>query len=392
MIHRPPLGRTAVLALTTLIAACGPAWKPAFDEKAPAELFESVAIADPDVALTFARVAEDGQARVIGVGSYRGGAVEGVDLAAALGRDASDPITLFGEVGYERLRDLLRDPPESARVSVPAASLVSPVDLRDHHVAAGTNYPEHADDAGVEDGPFLFAKMVDPTGPYNEVPAGAGLLDYEAEVAWVTLAPLPRGAAPEAMGVVLCNDFTDRETLMRHIDPWDIASGRGFTTGKSFPGFLPVGNLFVIPRDPRGFFADLELRLYVDGALRQRSSAREMVWDLDEILAQTWARADQRWEHRGEQVSLFGGGGAIPARTLLLSGTPHGTVFDGLSVRHYIRGLARWLLGGWSEPVPSRVVDVYIADAKSAGAYLQPGNRVDIHVDHLGVLRNSVIR
>ena len=378
------------LLLATLLAACSSSWEPAFDETAPADLFDRVAIADPDQALTFARVAGGGKSKVIAVTEYRDGTVQGVDLAVALGRAASDPITVFDEVGYDRLRDVIRDAPASARMAVPAAHLALPVDLGDHHIAAATNFPEHAGDAGVEDGPFLFAKMVRPTGPYDEVSAGTGLLDYEVEVAWVTLAPLGKGDIPAVVGLVLCNDFTDRETLLRHVDPWHVESGDGFTTGKSFPGFLPVGNLFVVPRDHRRFVADLELRLYVDGALRQRSVAHEMIWDLDEVLAQTWARQAQRWAHRGQQVSLLGGGDVIPARTLILAGTPHGTVFDGLRAKHYADGLARWVLGGWREPPPNHVIGAYIADARSARAYLEPGNRVEIHVNRMGVLRNPV--
>jgi 2-keto-4-pentenoate hydratase/2-oxohepta-3-ene-1,7-dioic acid hydratase in catechol pathway len=285
---------------------------------------------------------------------------------------------------------LLRGAPAEARVAVEAARLVSPVDLREHHVAAATNFPAHADDAGVEDGPFLFAKLVRPTGPYDAVSAGEGLLDYEVEVAWVTLAPLAQGGAPDLMGLTLCNDFTDRDTLVRHIDPWDVESGAGFTTGKSFPGYLPVGNLFVVPRDHRRFAADLELRLYVNGALRQRAKAAQMVWDFDEIIARTWAARTRRWEHRGQQVSLLGDSEVIPDRTLILSGTPDGTVFAGLQARHYASGLTAWLFGGWDQSLPNRVVSAYVDDARAARIYLQPEDRVEIHVDRMGVLRNPI--
>jgi 2,4-didehydro-3-deoxy-L-rhamnonate hydrolase len=327
---------------------------------------------------------------VIAVAEYRDGTVRGIDLTAALGREVSDPISVFREVGYERLAALVRNPAPASRVHVPAESLGIPVDLARHHVAAATNFPEHAGDAGVEEGPFLFAKLVEPTGPHDPVPAGPGLLDYEVEVAWVTLAPLAPGVPPESLGLVLCNDFTDRETLLHRVDPWDVESGAGFTTGKSFPGFLPVGDLFVIPRDPRKFATELELRLWVNGALRQRSRASEMVWDLDEIVARTWAWKDRRWDHRGEQVALVASADAIPERTLLLSGTPHGTVFAGLAPRHYLLGLTSWLAAGWDRPLPEHVVSAYVEDARSAGAYLQAGDRVDIHVDRMGVVRNRV--
>jgi 2,4-didehydro-3-deoxy-L-rhamnonate hydrolase len=388
MLSAPHAVACVLLALS--VVACSSGWEPAFDEVAPPDLFEEVAIAPPEEALTFARIDGPSGPRVIAVTAYREGSVRGIDLTVALQREVSDPIAVFSELGYEHLLELVRDPAPSAMVSVPATSLVIPVGLGAHHVAAATNFPEHAGDAGVEDGPFLFAKLVEPTGPRDPVPAGSGLLDYEVEVAWVTLAPLTPDGAPDFLGLVLCNDFTDRETLLHHVDPWDVESGAGFTTGKSFPGYLPVGDLFVVPRDHRRFAAELDLRLYVNGALRQRSRASEMVWDFDEIVARTWAWKDRRWDHRGAAVALVAAPDAIPERTLILSGTPHGTVFAGLAPRHYLLGLTTWLAGGWDRSLPQQVVSAYVGDAHRAGAYLRAGDSVDIHVDRMGVVRSRV--
>jgi 2,4-diketo-3-deoxy-L-fuconate hydrolase len=384
------MGKRPCLIVLPMVAqiACGSAFEPAFDEVAAVHVFDRVEIAEPDDALTFARIESDGVRRVIAVTRYEAGTVEGVDLSAALGRGAGDPIDLFLEQGYDRLRSIIEDDARRS-ISIQASDLIIPVDLRDHHVAAGTNYAEHAGDAGTEI-PFLFPKLVEPTGPDAPVSAGNGLLDYEVELAWVTLEPLAEGDSPSHMGVVVCNDYTDRETLFRHLDPRNIESGKGFATGKSFPGYLPVGNLFVIPRDFRAFTASLELRLYVNAGLRQRAAASEMIWDFDRIVAETWARRNVHWEHRGRQVSLLGESEVVPARTLILSGTPHGTVFAGIRARHMIAGLARWLAGGWTEPIPKRVIDAYIKDARAAGAYLQPGDEVVIHADRLGVIRNRV--
>lgn len=385
-------GRALVAVVTALgLAACGSGWESPFDERARPGHLADVAIAPPDEALTFARVGDAGARRVLLVTAYRGDRVDAVDVSAALGRPVSDPIALLDELGQDGVRDLLRAAPAAAARTLPAADLVLPVDLGAHHVAAATNFPEHADDAGVEDGPFLFAKLVAPTGPYDPVPAGPGLLDYEVEVAWVTLAPIAAGERPAALGLVACNDVTDRDTLLRLVDPWTPESGEGFATGKSAPGWLPIGNLFVVPRDPRAFVAGLELELWVDGALRQRAPASAMVWDLDAILAHTFAWKDRRWAHRGGEVSLLGGGDVVPARTLLLSGTPHGTIFDGLRARHYLGGLGRWIAGGFGTPLPAEVVAAYVDDARAAGAYLQPGQEVAIRVDRLGVLRNPVV-
>jgi 2,4-diketo-3-deoxy-L-fuconate hydrolase len=381
----------AGIAALALLAACGSGWEPAFNDAVAPERFDGVAVADLDQALSFARVRRDGALRVIAVTEYSGGRVRGVDLTTASGAPVSDPLPLHAALGYDGVRDLVRAAPPAARVDIAARELTLPLDLGAQHVAAATNFPEHADDAGVEDGPFLFAKLVQPTAPTAPVAAGSALLDYEVELAWVTLAPLAHGDNPPALGLILCNDFTDRDALLRHLDPWNVASGDGFTTGKSAPGYLPVGNLFVIPRDHRRFVTSLQLSLAVNGALRQQAPASAMIWDFDALLAQTWAARERRWAHRGESVGLLADPNVIPARTLLLAGTPHGTVFDGLRARHYAGGLARWLLGGWDHPLPARVIDAYISDARAAGAYLQPGDRVEIRVDQLGVLRTRVI-
>lgn len=382
------IGTFVVMAF---LAACSSSWEPAFDQVAASALFDTVAIADPDEALTFARFDDNGTRRVIAVREYRNGVVRGVDIARITRQDAKDPIAVFNQLGYDTLRNYIRAARPEDLITFRADQLVIPVDLHDRHIAVGTNFPEHAGDAGVEDGPFLFPKLVQPTGPRDAVPAGTGLLDYEVEVAWVTLGPLPRGDKAEWMGLLLANDFTDRETLLHGVDPWNPASGDGFATGKSFPGFLPIGNLFVVPKDHRRFAAALNLHLYLDRILRQRSTADAMVWDFDAIIAHTWEWQDRRWDHRGQQVSLFGNAQAIPARTLILSGTPHGTVFAGIGLRHKVYGLGRWLLGGWSEPIPKHVIDVYIEDAHRAGAYLRPGQTVEIHVDRMGVLSSPIV-
>jgi 2-keto-4-pentenoate hydratase/2-oxohepta-3-ene-1,7-dioic acid hydratase in catechol pathway len=352
----------------------------------------TVAIAPLDEALTFARTADGDRRRVLAVTAYAAGEVVGVDLDALLGRAFTDPLAALDAVGADALRDAVRHAPPTAVRRVRATALDVPLDLGDHHVAAGTNYPEHADEAAVKDGPFLFAKLVRPTPPGAAVPVGDALLDYEVELAWVTLDPLAPGVRPERMGLVLCNDYTDRATLLRHVDPWQPASGTGFTTGKSRPGYLPVGDLFVVPRDPRAFARTLELRLWVGDALRQASPVAAQIWDLDAMLAETWARRDVRWAHGDARVGLLPAGApAIPPRTLLLSGTPGGTVFAGVDRRTQLAGVGRWLAGGLRRSLTAQVVETYIERARIARSYLQPGTRVTIHVDRLGMIANAIV-
>ncbi len=217
------------LALALLLAARAHADVDPQGTVTPA-LFERVTIAPISEALTFARVERQGVRRVLAVRRYRNGRVEGVDLGA------DDPIALFLADGYDALRRRIAAAPAAARVSVPARDLGIPVDLRDHHLATGLNFPAHAGESGAGDEPFLFPKLTRPTDPYAPVAVEHRLLDYEVEVAWVPLRPLGEGDRPATMGLILCNDYTDRETLLRTLDPWHPGSGKGFTTVYLQPG------------------------------------------------------------------------------------------------------------------------------------------------------------
>jgi len=352
---------------------------------------DTVEIVPASEALTFARTDSDSGPRALLVLRYQNGRVEGIDLTEALAEPIRDPIEAFREHGYENLSEIAAVGPAAARVLVPASELIVPVDLGSHHVAAGTNYPEHAGEAGVEEGPFLFTKLVSPTASRASVSVGGALLDYEVELAWVTVDDVHEGHPPAAMGVILCNDYTDRETLLRHIDVADVASGDGFTTGKGFPGYLPVGDLFVIPRDYRAFGAERELSLEVNGARRQRSTVSAQIWDIDELLRETWKRRHLRWEHRGARVGLLGDGEVLRARTLILSGTPAGTIFRDIGFKHKAQGVAAWIFGGWGTPIATHVIDAYVGAPDVRALYLQPGDRVTIRVDGLGVIDNKIL-
>jgi len=315
--------------------------------------------------------------------------VEGVDVGEALGRVVADPVELMAEEGYERLAALAAD--DQHTVSVPVDQLGIPLDLGSRHIATGLNFTAHAGEVAVDEGPFLFPKLVSPTAWNDPVPIGDALLDHEAEIAWVPLTPIT-GSAPAEVGLILVNDYTDRATLLELVDTDDVTSGDGFTTAKSAPGYLPVGNLFVVPRDPVAFVDDIVLRLYVNGELRQRGRPADLVWDLDTIVEQAHERRSLSWDHRGETVSLFGDDtDEIPARSLILAGTPEGTIYTDIDLPRRVEGFFRWLAFGWGRSIPDHAIDAYIDDARSAGIYLQPGDRITIQVDNLGVIDNRAL-
>ena len=379
-----------LITMLTVLSGCHFGWEPKYDEVQAPEEWRNVNIADQKDALTFARFRHDSELQVMLVTSYQDAELQGVNLTTHFGSSTEDPIDLFRAHGFDALSALAAAP---ADVSIPMEELQIPVELSRHHIAAGTNFPEHAEETGVEEGPYLFPKIVEPTQFQSQVAIRKGLLDYEVELAWVTLESLAEGDSPDSLGLILCNDYTDRDTLLRHLDPSDVESGDGFTTAKSFEGYLPVGNLFVIPRDFRAFTPDLELQLFVNGSLRQRSKMARAVWDVEEILEQSWLRKNQTWEHRGEQVSLFSEEPAvIQERVMLMSGTPPGVVFNEVTVEQKVTGLADFLFFGWGESIPDHAITDYVTDARAAGIYLMPEDRVDIFVQRLGVIQNRVVK
>ncbi|MFC4349096.1 fumarylacetoacetate hydrolase family protein [Kordiimonas lipolytica] len=358
---------------------------------APASGAQKIEIAPREEALTFARSYENGiPQKLLLVIRYENETITGIDVSQALGRPVFDPIILYNELGRDAILAALEVIPDSAAVTLPITSLGMPVGLGGSHIAAGANFPAHADDAEVEDGPFLFPKQVQPTHWTAPIPSGDGLLDYEAELCFVPLRDFPPVRTSREIGLILCNDVTDRALLLRHIDAFDIESGQGLTTGKSAPGYLPVGNLFVIPLDAEGFAQSLTLELSVNGEIRQSAPVSRMVWGLPEILRETEARKDRQWVFRGSRVGLPTRNGRVPARAMIMSGTPAGTVFEGIRTMHKVRGFLDYALGGWDRPMQQWVVDRYIREEQKLGRYLKSGDIVHVRVDRMGELRNPV--
>lgn len=373
------------------------AWAAAFMFLGQAAHAGPLEIAPPEEALTFARSYHNGMPdTLLLVTHYDTETVTGIDMSQALGRPVFDPIILYQALGREAILDALKVIPESAAISVPTHTLGMPVGLGGHHIAAAANFKAHADDAEVEDGPFLFAKKVQPT-PWNApIPAGDALLDYEAELCFVPLRDFPAVRPSKTFGLILCNDVTDRARLLQNVDASNVRSGRGFLEGKSAPGYLPVGNLFVIPTDARAFANALTLWLAVNGETRQEAPVSQMVWSLDDILLETEGIKSRRWMFAGkngviEAIGLPLENGRVPARAMILSGTPAGTVFEGIRPLHKVRGVLDYILGGWSRGPAYWVAKRYIAEEQTLGRYLKAGDRVHIRVDRMGELQNPVV-
>lgn len=326
---------------------------PIFDEQIDTASIYDHPIAPPNVALTFARVATAAGNRIILVQAFNSTAISGVDLNARFTAGYASPTTIYRRYGYDALAALATNGPSS---SFPSESLLMPLDFSGPHIAAGTNFRAHAEEVMIEDGPFLFPKLVTATGWRADVPEMTRL-DYEVELCAVTLETVatPAGAT---LGFLLCADFTERWTLIRDIDLGAPMGTTGFADAKGRPGSLPVGSLLVIPRDVRSFIEEIDIELYVNGELRQRSAASQMIWRPKQILEVALSQCAQAYRYGTRTVPLTDCS-AIPAHTLILTGTPAGVSFHVLNI---------WY----------------------PGAYLQPGDRVLSRGTYLGVLDNTI--
>jgi 2-keto-4-pentenoate hydratase/2-oxohepta-3-ene-1,7-dioic acid hydratase in catechol pathway len=200
--------------------------------------------------------------------------------------------------------------------TVPVASLdlVSPVTAPCRVVAQMTNFASHVTDAGMDPQtvPLTFFRKASGSisGPFDDVlrPAHVTLLDYEVEIGLVIGREIPTGTEITALGeyvagLVVTNDVSARDIQLPQTQ---------FYEAKSYPTFTPVGPaLVLLDADELTRFADLRLRLSVNGSLRQNAVVGDdMIYRPLEAL-----RALTRFQR-------------LDPGDLVLTGTPAGTALS----------------------------------------------------------------
>jgi 2-keto-4-pentenoate hydratase/2-oxohepta-3-ene-1,7-dioic acid hydratase in catechol pathway len=167
-------------------------------------------------------------------------------------------------------------------LSLSAVRLEAPITDPQKYLAIGMNYADHAEEArkgGVTmpKTQIWFNKQVSCiTGPFDSVqyPLVSEKLDYEAELGVVIGQRCRHVSAADAAGVIggyfVANDVSARD--------WQFASPT-FTLGKSFDTHGPIGPWIVTPDeivDPHA----LQMRLWVNGELRQSQSTSQMIYNI----------------------------------------------------------------------------------------------------------------
>lgn len=217
----------------------------------------------------------------------------------------------------------LFEPSPAVTVAIKDSELRFPV----HRIyCVGRNYAAHAREMGADpdrEPPFFFMKPADALVPNGEVlpyPSRTADLQHEIELV-VAIGKAGRDIAAgdaedHVFGYAVGNDLTRRD-LQRAAKE----KGRPWDTAKGFDRSAPITDLF--PAERFGHPRRGEIRLEVDGELRQQGDIADMTWSVQEIIA--------------ELSTLF----ELRPGDLVFTGTPAGVgpVRPGQTMVGYIEGL-----------------------------------------------------
>ena len=325
--------------------------KPKFDEQLSDDIFSKIEVAPLDDAITLA-VTSAGEVLLVRDATAKG--VAAINLNTINGEKYRDAVDAYNGLGRDGLLQIA-----SSTLSREYLwdDLSVPVIVEDKIVAAGTNFLSHMQEVNLEGGePFLFPKLSNTTSWNAGVKDGARL-DHEVELCAVPLQDF-RSGDKTPLAFLLCGDFTDRWLLVKDIDLDGEMGKTGFPLGKGGETRLPVGPFLVVPSS-HDFYKDVEMKLYVNQDLRQHSKAGLMIWDPWQMMQKTLEDCDSIYTNLDQAVRILDGCEKIPAKTLLLTGTPEGTMFN-------------------------------IATLWNPSFYLTRGDVVTAYAKHLGVTKNIV--
>ena len=191
----------------------------------------------------------------------------------------------FLERGRPRVGSL-----EGQGIQLADVRLLGPVTRPARLIAQGINYVDHRKEGGygAAKPPYnmIFTKADSSLcGPQDAVvcPPHVELLDYEIELGLVVGRPItgPVEVTSENLheyvaGLIITNDISARDVQIPQ-EQWD--------KGKSYRTFCPTGPyLYLLDAEDVPLLDDLELRLWVNGELRQSASTADMLYKPAETL------------------------------------------------------------------------------------------------------------
>ncbi|WP_121713137.1 fumarylacetoacetate hydrolase family protein [Streptomyces sp. E5N91] len=233
---------------------------------------------------------------------------------SALTRDIDGGFLASG--GTQRVRAALAAG-ELPRLDVEGLRTGAPVSRPGKVVCVGLNYRDHAEETGAAVPPRPVVFMKDPgtiVGPFDTVlvPRGSTKTDWEVELA-VVIGRRARylAGSEEAAGAIagyaVSHDVSEREFQLELSPQWDL--------GKSRETFNPLGP-WLVTADEVPKPQELELRLSVNGVLRQSGHTKNMIFDVAYLV---WYLSQYMVLEPGDVINT-----GTPAGVALgLPGTPY---------------------------------------------------------------------
>ncbi len=163
-----------------------------------------------------------------------------------------------------------------------------PINRPQKILCIGRNYKSHAEELGnaAPEEPIFFCKSPSALighGQEIRLPQKSSRVDHEGELAIVIGKSGSHIAARDALdyiaGYSLLNDITARDLQKR-----DQEAGRPWFRAKSFDTFCPFGP-FLVPRESVDDHTDLEIKVEVNGELRQKGVTSQMIFDIPHLIA-----------------------------------------------------------------------------------------------------------
>jgi 2-keto-4-pentenoate hydratase/2-oxohepta-3-ene-1,7-dioic acid hydratase in catechol pathway len=191
----------------------------------------------------------------------------------------------LGEDGLARLAAWARDRGRTAPRVPDGERLGPPIVRPSKIVCIGLNYADHARETGakIPEEPIIFFKATTALcGPDDDLvlPRGSVKTDWEVELA-VVIGRRARyvsreDAATHVAGYALHNDYSERQDQLERGGQW--------SKGKSHDTFAPLGPFLATPDEVKDAH-DLAMWLTVNGETRQKSSTKQMIFDVPALVS-----------------------------------------------------------------------------------------------------------
>ncbi len=154
-------------------------------------------------------------------------------------------------------------------------------------VCMARNYAEHAKELGhaLPKEPVYFLKppsCLVPGGGEIRMPAGVGRVDVETELA-VVVGGSGHDLTPSEAGRLVAGYAVFFDITGRDLQRASAKDGNPWTAAKGYDTFGPISPVVPAPKVPDPH--NLDIRLLVNGTLRQNSNTKYMIFRIPETLA-----------------------------------------------------------------------------------------------------------